>query len=214
MSVTYASAGRCTWSEWSSCDFLCGQSRVRRKRRKVMKDSFEQSNTMCVGTEEEECYQSCLGKISNLIFTWTCSEPHIFGNWTSTGFCNGTCGTASYQIVRRSCTPTHPEVEVSCNQLREDKTLRTGQTTCQKKMRPCIGQNNCVCLNYWYYIDVFKEWSQWSSCEDDCEKDQVLGNKRRNRTLKDGTEPQLQEAPCKLLENACPLGEQLIKDKF
>lgn len=68
------------------------------------------------------------------------SEPFAFGNWISTSFCNDTCGSFSFYLEWRSCTPASPNLPegYSCNSLGWSETHRPGDTACSN-MEPCPG---------------------------------------------------------------------------
>ena len=60
------------------------------------------------------------------------SEPFAFGNWTSTLYCNDTCGSNSFYLEWRSCTPASPNLPegYSCNSLGWSQTHRPGNKAC------------------------------------------------------------------------------------
>ena len=65
--------------------------------------------------------------------------PFIFGNWTTTPYCNESCGDNRFRFELRTCSPISPNLpdNITCeNQL----TLRTGNLTCPPSSFNCTGK--------------------------------------------------------------------------
>ena len=89
--------------------------------------------------------------------------PFIFGPWTSTSYCNETCGTNRFKLELRTCNLVNPNLpsNISCqNQL----TLRTGDSRCPPSKINCTGkieyskQNKCNIAPRHRRAVVFVEW--------------------------------------------------------
>ena len=83
------------------------------------------------------------------------SEPFSFGNWIRTDFCNDTCGSNSYYLEWRSCTPASPNLPegYSCNSLGWSLTHKPGDKACPD-MEECPG--NFIRKTAWLILSYFR----------------------------------------------------------
>ena len=113
----------CSWDAWSDCDrSCCGGSRTR--SRECCKDG-KGGCTGCPGTtvtESSVCNVgvpcSCIGGTKTCEFTKSSTYCKlniiraVWGNWTNSGSCIGTC--PGRQLQTRNCTCTNGELANNC----------------------------------------------------------------------------------------------------
>ena len=137
-------------------------------------------------------------------------DPFIFGPWTSTSYCNKSCGTKRFRLEIRTCTAISPNLptNVSCqNQL----TLRTGDMRCPPSSLNCTGQLSkenrnrlkrlqLTSLNATFPKGDVEQWSSWSDCAGNCSQGfkMITGERRRKRGRKINFESliETQTQPC------------------
>ena len=67
--------------------------------------------------------------------------PFIFGNWTTTSYCNETCGTNRFKLELRTCNLVNPNPNLPSNiSCQNQLTLRTGDSRCLPSKFNCTGK--------------------------------------------------------------------------
>ena len=138
------------------------------------------------------------------------SVPLLFGNWTTTKYCNDTCGYHRHRLEQRSCTPISPNLpeESRCTQ---SDTLRTSAMKCEDKS--CKGKTASGKITCWDIAGVWEKWTEWSKCSSNCALGQYEGEITRQRNLKNDPfhEPDVQVLPC---DGSCPPGRKILDLSF
>ena len=83
--------------------------------------------------------------------------PFIFGNWTTTSYCNETCGTNRFKLELRTCNLVNPNPNLPSNiSCQNQLTLRTGDSRCLPSKFNCTGKifEKEANLLMWHYIKV------------------------------------------------------------
>ena len=144
------------WTEWTSCEFFCGTPRISQKTRerasggsdgdcrrdidvKTRHDTSVHILTQVEGcAASQQCRCEYSSHMTKLIYTFL-PAPFIFGNWTSTLYCNETCGNNRFGLELRTCNLVNPNLpaNISCQ---TQLTLRTGDSRCPPSSINCTGK--------------------------------------------------------------------------
>ena len=143
------------------------------------------------------------------------TAPFIFGPWKNTKHCNTSCGEKRFKLQIRTCTPISPNLptNISCE---SQKTLRTGNDTCEASEIDCSGNIKSWRKLIWKIINSLnatlpllgeaEQWSSWSACEGNCTQSlqafrslqRLTGERSRNRSRNVNSETviETQTQPC------------------
>ena len=136
--------------------------------------------------------------------------PFIFGPWTTTSYCNASCGTNRFKLELRTCTPISPNLpaNISCQ---NETTLQTGNSTCPQSNIDCTGKIEHIkkrskSANVTFRSGDVEQWSSWSDCEANCSQSlqayrslqRITGERSRNRshTINSESVIETQTQPC------------------
>ena len=128
----------------------------------------------------------------------------MFGNWTTTPYCNATCGSHRFYLKMRSCTLVRPNLPSSYSCLDESLTLQTSTVACEPTGH-CTGNMVCFYFQKLSSKGDWRDWSSWSGCSANCSLGLYQGEKTRQRRLRGNpsVEPDVQTQPCSI---HCPPG--------
>ena len=131
---------RCIWDTWTSCQYLCGTSRIPKKTKKKISEDLSGDGS-CEGQISEDCDKDvpCTGcfflltQLNNFH-----SDPYVCEDWKETEFCSDKCDGSSTKLVTRACFPIQDPLP---EEVEPPVLIKPGNRSCNSYSN-CTGDNN------------------------------------------------------------------------